>query len=124
MICVACRNLVSERHIEPKPLIFVDVADWKQGLIMKVLPLLLATFAVAAMTTSANAFDQAAAQQACGNDVFALCQQDIPDQGRITACLRKNSSHVSAQCRSFMAASAKEMRAGGRRETTGSAIRN
>ena len=89
---------------------------------MKAVPLLIGAFAVATMCTSANAFDQAAAQQACGNDVFTMCQQDIPDQGRITACLRKNYSHVSSPCRAFMAASAKEMRHGPRRETTGSAV--
>lgn len=89
---------------------------------MKAVPFLIGAFAAAAMCTSANAFDQAAAQQACGNDVFAMCQQDIPDQGRITTCLRKNYSHVSSSCRTFMAASAKEMRHGARRETTGSAV--
>jgi hypothetical protein len=52
-----------------------------------------------------------------------MCQQDVPDQGRITACLRKNYSRVSPPCRAFMAASAKEMRHGARRETTGSAVR-
>jgi hypothetical protein len=89
---------------------------------MKAVPFLIATFAAVAMTTSANAFDQALAQQACGNDVFAMCQQDIPDQGRITACLRKNYSRASSPCRAFMAASAKEMRHGAHRETTGSAL--
>ena len=90
---------------------------------MKALPILIATFTAAALTTSANAFDQAAAQQACGNDVFAMCQQDVPDQGRITSCLRKNYSRVSSPCRAFMSASAKEMRHGARRETTGNAVR-
>ena len=90
---------------------------------MKAVPVLIAAFAAATFATSANAFDQAAAQQACGNDVMSMCQQDVPDQGRITACLRKNYSHVSSPCRAFMAASAKEMRRGTHRETTGGAVR-
>jgi hypothetical protein len=89
---------------------------------MKAVSFLIAAVAAVTIAGSANAFDQAAAQQACGNDVFAMCQQDIPDQGRITACLRKNYSHVSGSCRAFMAASAKEMQRGKQRETTASAV--
>jgi Cysteine rich repeat len=61
-------------------------------------------------TTSAMAFDQAAAQQACGNDVYALCQKAVPDQKRITACMQRHFKQVSATCRQFMAASDAEMR--------------
>jgi len=94
---------------------------------MKVLPALLAAVAIATLSNSAQAFDQAAAQQACGNDVFALCQQDIPDKGRITACLRKNSSRVSGGCRAFMASYAAELRHAhnhSKREMVGSAVRD
>lgn len=89
---------------------------------MKTVSFLIAACAAVAISTSANAFDQAAAQQACGNDVFAMCQQDIPDQGRITACLKKNYSKVSEPCHAFMSSAAKEMRHGGNRETTASAV--
>lgn len=44
-----------------------------------------------------------AGQQACGNDVFAMCGDAIPDRGRIEACLRRNFSRVSAPCRQYMA---------------------
>jgi hypothetical protein len=44
-----------------------------------------------------------AGQQACGNDVFAMCGDAIPDRGRIEACLRRNFSRVSAPCRHYMA---------------------
>ena len=44
-----------------------------------------------------------AGQQACGNDVFAMCGDAIPDRSRIEACLRRNYSRVSATCRHFMA---------------------
>jgi len=59
----------------------------------------------ALMLFQANAYaqDQAAGQQACGNDVFAICQQAIPDQSRIAACLRANFSRVSPACRAYMA---------------------
>jgi hypothetical protein len=63
----------------------------------------LAAGALMLFQANANAQDMQAGQQACGNDVFALCQQDIPDQGRIAACLRANYSKVSPACRSFMA---------------------
>jgi len=60
----------------------------------------------------ASAFDQAAAQQACGNDVYRLCQQAVPDQKRITACMQKNLKKVSEPCRQFMASSDAELRRG------------
>ncbi len=63
----------------------------------------LAAGALLLLQTGAYAQNQAAGQQACGNDVFALCQQAIPDQGRIAACLRANFRRVSPACRSFMA---------------------
>jgi len=64
----------------------------------------------ALMLFQANAYaqDMAAGQQACGNDAFSLCQQAIPDQGRIAACLRANFRRVSAPCRTFMASYAKK----------------
>ncbi len=63
----------------------------------------LAAGALLLLQANAYAQDQAAGQQACGNDVFALCQQAIPDQGRIAACLRANFRRVSPACRTFMA---------------------
>jgi hypothetical protein len=64
--------------------------------------------------TRVFAFDQTAAQRACGNDVYALCQQAVPDQKRIAACMQRHFKQVSAPCRHFMAASASEMRRGRR----------
>jgi len=43
-----------------------------------------------------------AGQQACGNDVFAMCGDAIPDRGRIEACLRRNFNRVSPTCRHYM----------------------
>jgi hypothetical protein len=62
----------------------------------------LAAGALLLFQASAYAQDMQAGQQACGNDVFALCQQAIPDQGRIAACLRANFKRVSPTCRAFM----------------------
>ena len=72
--------------------------------------LVLGLAAGALMLFQANAYaqDMQAGQQACGNDVFALCGQAIPDQGRIAACLRANYSRVSQPCRAFMASYGKK----------------
>jgi hypothetical protein len=65
-------------------------------------------------TSPVYAFDQAAAQRVCGNDVYALCQQAVPNQKRIAACMQRHLKQVSAPCRRFMAASASEMEGGHR----------
>ncbi len=64
-----------------------------------------AFMALALLCGSAQAQTDAeqAGQQACGNDVFAMCGDAIPDRGRIEACLRRNFSRVSATCRHYMA---------------------
>ena len=43
-----------------------------------------------------------AQQEACEPDVFRLCGSDIPDVGRIVACLRGNESRLSAACHQVM----------------------
>jgi len=40
-------------------------------------------------------------QQACSPDAFRLCSADIPDVDRITACMIRNKSQLSPQCRAF-----------------------
>ncbi len=77
--------------------------------------LVLGALTAALMAKPALAFDQAAAQAACGNDVFALCQQAVPDQGRITVCLNAHRREVSPTCHQFMANTASEMRHSARR---------
>lgn len=54
-----------------------------------------------ASTWARQSHEQAA--QACESDVYSLCGKAIPDQQRITACLRKHWSKVSNKCRSAMA---------------------
>jgi len=38
-------------------------------------------------------------QMACTPDVWRLCSDQIPDVGRITACLRQNTPQLSGACR-------------------------
>ena len=51
--------------------------------------------------------DMQVEQQACQNDVYALCGQAIPDQNRIARCLRQQWAKVSPRCRSVMASYSK-----------------
>jgi hypothetical protein len=55
-------------------------------------------------------------QMACGNDVYTLCNDAIPDRDRITACLKKHWKDVSADCKSTMKNFGKHRR---KRGTTG-----
>jgi hypothetical protein len=38
-------------------------------------------------------------QQACTPDVMRLCNEFVPDVAKITACMNRNRSQVSAACR-------------------------
>ena len=38
-------------------------------------------------------------QMACTPDVWRLCSDQVPDVGRIVACLRQNGPQLSNQCR-------------------------
>jgi hypothetical protein len=40
-------------------------------------------------------------QQACSGDAFRLCGPEIPDVDRITACMIRNQSQLSPECRVF-----------------------
>lgn len=42
------------------------------------------------------------AQQMCTGDAMRLCSSDIPDVGRITACMVRKRSQLSAGCRAIM----------------------
>src|SRR3981081_3243022 len=45
-------------------------------------------------------------QMACTPDVWRLCFDQIPDAGRITACLRQTTPQLSGQCRSVFESNA------------------
>jgi hypothetical protein len=65
---------------------------------------LILAFAVSISTlssTSSFAFS-AEAQQMCTGDAFKLCSSEIPNIAKITACMMKNRSSLSAGCRTVM----------------------
>jgi len=41
------------------------------------------------------------AEQACTGDAFRLCGAEIPDVARVTACMARQQSQLSAQCRVY-----------------------
>jgi len=38
-------------------------------------------------------------QQACTGDAFRLCSSEIPDVDRVTACMIRNKTQLSPECR-------------------------
>lgn len=62
---------------------------------MKKLVFIIAALAMAAGPASGQSQDD---QAACTPDVMRLCQQDIPDQGRIIACLVRSKLQLSPAC--------------------------
>jgi hypothetical protein len=56
------------------------------------------------LALAAPALAQGSAEQraACTPDVLRLCSADIPDVGRIKACLGRERAKVSAACRTAM----------------------
>jgi hypothetical protein len=66
---------------------------------------LVATAMTFAFVSAANAYTQE--QEAmCTNDAFRVCSAEIPDVERVTACMIRNKSQLSAGCRAVMDASA------------------
>src|SRR5215210_4484557 len=60
--------------------------------------------ALAFTITSVAAFAETPEErQACTDDAFRVCQQAIPDRGRVFACLIQNSATLSSLCRRALA---------------------
>ena len=71
----------------------------------KIGKLLVATAMTFTFVSAANAYTQE--QEAmCTNDAFRVCSSEIPDIARVTACMHRNKSQLSAGCRAVMDASA------------------
>ena len=51
-------------------------------------------------------------EQACKDDAFRLCNNDIPDRTKVGACLRRNARSLSKDCRTVV------LGGGGTRRTT------
>jgi hypothetical protein len=41
-------------------------------------------------------------EQACRDDAFKFCNNDIPDRTKVGACLRRNMRSLSKDCRTVM----------------------
>jgi hypothetical protein len=67
------------------------------------LPLVAASLALAAPALAGGTDEQ---RDACSNDAFKLCSSDIPDEGAIESCLRRNQSRLSPACKMVMQQSA------------------
>ena len=60
--------------------------------------MLAAALSAAALSTPASAYTPEQ-QQACSGDAFQFCGPEIPDVDRVTACMIRNKSRLSAGCR-------------------------
>jgi hypothetical protein len=65
---------------------------------------LIVTFAVtiSAISSSSSFAFSAEAQQMCTGDAFRLCSSEIPNIPKITACMIKQRSSLSAGCRTVL----------------------
>ncbi len=57
---------------------------------------------VSILSTGSSFAFSAEAQQMCTGDAFRLCSSEIPDIPKITACMMKHRSDLSAGCRAVM----------------------
>jgi hypothetical protein len=80
--------------------------------------------AAAAHTAIAEEYRGTFAQRmACTPDVFRLCGSDIPDVGRIVACLRQNQTQLGAPCRAVFESNAEATGDDVAAKATGSVVR-
>jgi hypothetical protein len=80
--------------------------------------------AAAAHTALADEYRGTFAQQmACTPDVFRLCGSEIPDVGRIVACLRQNQTQLGAPCRAVFESNAQATGDDVAAKTTGGMVR-
>jgi hypothetical protein len=70
--------------------------------VRKVSFVLALTTSFAAMSSTASFGFSAEAQQMCTGDAFRLCSSEIPNIPKITACMVKHRSDLSAGCRVVM----------------------
>jgi len=52
-------------------------------------------FCLAMLPAASHAFTQEDQRRLCTGDVFRLCSSEIPDVGRITACMRRQRASPS-----------------------------
>jgi hypothetical protein len=51
------------------------------------------------LPTASKAFTEEDQRRLCTGDVLRLCLSEIPDRGRITACMHKQRASLSEGCR-------------------------
>ena len=76
-------------------------ATFTKTLRKTILALTIAT-SLAALTSTQTFAYSAEAQQQCTGDAMRLCGSEIPNISKITACMYKHRSDLSAGCRSVM----------------------
>jgi hypothetical protein len=57
---------------------------------------------MSSLSSNASYAFSAEAQQMCTGDAFRLCSSEIPNIPKITACMMKHRSDLSAGCRTVM----------------------
>ena len=57
-------------------------------------------FCIAMAPSPSHAASEAEAQRLCTGDVMRLCSSEIPDRGRIIACMQRQRASLSPGCRS------------------------
>src|SRR5712671_7886381 len=57
-------------------------------------------FCLAMLPAASHAFTQEDQRRLCTGDVFRLCSSEIPDVGRIIACMHRQKASLSQGCRS------------------------
>jgi hypothetical protein len=72
------------------------------NIVRKVSLVLALTTSFAAVASTASFAFSAEAQQQCTGDAFRLCSSEIPNIPKITACMIKHRSDLSAGCRTVM----------------------
>jgi len=70
--------------------------------------MLVAALSVLLLPTAGHAYTEDE-QQACSDDAFRLCSQEIPDVDRVTVCMIRHQSELSPRCRVFFRPSEPEL---------------
>ena len=63
--------------------------------------LIATTFALAALSTAANAYTPEQ-EQMCTGDAMRLCSSEIPDVERVTACMVQKRAQLSDGCKAVL----------------------
>jgi hypothetical protein len=65
-------------------------------------------FGLAMLPATGHAFTQDDQRRLCTGDVLRLCASEIPNVDRITACMHRQRTSLSAGCRSVFRRSAEQ----------------